>query len=95
MRVPDNLSAAAGTGSRVTVLTALRDRLAADLDVCESARDVAALAARLMDVLDRIAAAEKDRPNTTGTALDELTKRRKAAGRPDPPGAPRARGAAR
>ncbi len=58
-----------------TALVALRDRLARQIDGCDSARDVAALAARLADVLQQIAALP---PERKGTALDELARRRAA-----------------
>lgn len=71
------------TGNRIESLRTLRDRLAGDLDECRSARDVAALSQRLMDVLVQIEAAEKAEPDKGRTALDELANRRKAAGRPN------------
>jgi hypothetical protein len=66
----------AKTGDRIRTLEALRDRLADELDGCNSSRDVAALASRLQSVmaeLDTIApqiAAE--------TPLDILRARREA-----------------
>lgn len=74
------LSGAAGSGDRLTALRALRDRLAMDLDVCDSARDVAALSQRLMDVLAQIETIEKAQPAEKGTPLDELNARRRARG---------------
>lgn len=73
MPAPDGLAAVARAGNRAETLRALRDRLAAELDDCDSKRDVAALSQRLMDVLAQIAElpAEKE-----GTALDELARRR-------------------
>ena len=56
-------------------LEALRDRLAAEIDGADQARDVAALALRLTDVLrqlDELPAAQGEAVN----ALDELRKRR-------------------
>lgn len=70
------LTAAAGTGVRLNLLRALRDRLAADLDACQSSRDVASLSQRLMDV-----AAQIDElgggvvPKKPENKLDEFTKR--------------------
>lgn len=87
---PDGLAAAVADGDRLKSLRALRDRLAADLDVCESMRDVAALSQRLMDVLAQIAAVEAEKPEKQGTALDELAARRRAAGLPDASGEARA-----
>lgn len=74
-------------GDRKASLVALRDRLAADLDECQSARDVSSLSQRLMDVLAQIELLEKAAPVAEGTALDELANRRKAAGRSDASGA--------
>lgn len=60
-------------------LEALRDRLAEELDQCESSRDVAALSLRLADVLEQVA-------NLTGqsagvaqpvSSVDEFTSRRR------------------
>ncbi len=70
------ISEAAATGDRIQALTALRDRLAVDLDECRSARDVAALSQRLMDVLAQIETAQAAKPEAKGTPLDELKKRR-------------------
>lgn len=98
MSSPDDASlhATVAKGDRLKSLCALRDRLAADLDVCESMRDVAALSQRLMDVLAQIAAVEAAKPETQGTALDELAARRRAAGLPDASGQARpARGSQR
>lgn len=50
-----SLSEVAQTGDQLRTLEALRDYLARALDVTGSARDQAALAARLTDVLARIA----------------------------------------
>lgn len=50
------LLSAAESGSRLTALRALRDRLALEIDTTASARDVAALSARLTDVLEQIEA---------------------------------------
>jgi len=64
----------AKSGDRVRALEALRDRLADEIDGCQSSRDVAALASRLQSVL-----AELDTigPVIAGTTpLDELRMRR-------------------
>ncbi|MDG3012157.1 hypothetical protein G4X40_18605 [Rhodococcus sp. D2-41] len=68
------LAAAVASGDQVTALTALRDRLAADLEMCESPRDVAALAGRLQSVLAEIAASST---SEEGSFLDDLAKRRR------------------
>lgn len=67
-----DISSAAASGSELETLTALRDRLAWQIDVSDSARDVAALSARLVDVIERIAAIK---PLKTSKA-DELAKKR-------------------
>jgi hypothetical protein len=74
-----DLAATASAGDRVATLRALRDRLSEEIDTCDSKRDVAALSQRLMDVLEQIDAAEKAAPESKGTPLDELARRR---GRP-------------
>ena len=66
----------AKTGDRIRTLEALRDRLADELDGCNSSRDVAALASRLQSVmaeLDTIAPVL-----ATETPLDILRARREA-----------------
>ena len=85
-----SLAEVAAKGDRLASLQALRDRLATDLDECESKRDVAALSQRLMDVLEQIADIEKAQPAKEGTALDEFSRRRAAKSQ-----APRAKGTAR
>ena len=64
---PQSLTAAAATGSRREVLTALRDKLAYTIENCESGRDVAALSRRLIDVV-----AELDAMPDDGAALNPL-----------------------
>ena len=50
----DNLVSATQSGDRRRTLVALRDRIAATIDSCESGRDMAALSKRLMEVIDEI-----------------------------------------
>ena len=50
----DNLVSATQSGDRRRTLVALRDRIAATIDSCESGRDMAALSKRLMEVMDEI-----------------------------------------
>lgn len=45
---------AVATNDRRETLVALRDTLAATIDVCESGRDIAALSKRLMEVIAEI-----------------------------------------
>lgn len=61
---------------RLQGLVALRDRLAQEIDGCESSRDVAALSNRFQDVLreiDELSAPLLEKPKTP---LDELNARR-------------------
>lgn len=63
---------------RLAGLIALRERLAREIDVCESARDVAALSIRFMDVLAQIDELS-DAPAAAGATedpLDELRRKR-------------------
>ena len=66
----------AAPGGRLAGLIALRDRLAVEIDSCDSARDVAALSRQFTDVLaqvDELQGGVEDKPLT---ALDELRRRR-------------------
>jgi len=56
----DSLADVASSGDRLKTLQALRDRLAEEIDRTASARDVAALSARLTDVLEQIAELDTD-----------------------------------
>lgn len=49
-----DLVSAAKSGSKRDTLEALRDKIAASIQDCESGRDVAALSKRLMEVMDEI-----------------------------------------
>lgn len=68
----------AAPGGRLAGLVALRERLAAELDACESARDVAALSIRFMDVLEQIDGLEGGSAAVGAPAspLDELRRKR-------------------
>jgi hypothetical protein len=68
---------------RLVGLEALRDRLAGEIETCESSRDVAALSLRLMDILAQLEEIGKAQPEEKGSPLDELAKRR--SGRPASP----------
>jgi hypothetical protein len=72
------VSEAAASGDRLLALEALREALAAGIDGCESARDLAALSRQMTDVLAQIEEVKKGQPEQKGTALDELQKRRAA-----------------
>lgn len=77
--VTKNLGAVVPNGDRLASLKALRDRLAVDIDECESARDVAALSNRLMDVLAQIDELDSAKPvEAKVNPIDEVAKRRAA-----------------
>ena len=66
----------AGQGGRLNGLRALRDRLAIDIDRCESMRDLAALSLRLVDVLQQIAEIAGPASGTVKeTGLSDFEKR--------------------
>lgn len=65
------------TGDQLATLRALRDRIALTIDETESARDVAALARRLQEVM---AAIERLDPSKRGDAVDEIAARRAGRG---------------
>lgn len=72
-----SVSEAASSGSERDALMALRDRLAAEIDACDSGRDLAALSRQFVDVVTRLGDSEDAKK---GTVLDELSKRRAANG---------------
>lgn len=67
-----SLASVAAKGDRIATLCALRDKLAGWIDVCDEPRDIAALSARLADVLTQIASVE---PSKT-SKRDELARKR-------------------
>lgn len=70
-----SLHEAASSGDELAALEALRDRLATEIDGCESSRDVAALSARLVDALKRVAEVRARVPAAV-SAADEIAERR-------------------
>lgn len=62
---------------RLAGLVALRDRLAAEVDGCESARDVAALSRQFSDVLLQIDELSTNAESAPKTGKDMLEQRRK------------------
>ena len=54
-----DLVSAAKSGDKRDTLEALRDKIAASIQDCESGRDVAALSKRLMEVMNEIEALPK------------------------------------
>lgn len=76
-----SLTDAAASGDRLKTLEALRDSLAAEIEAFDGSRaggTTAALAARMVDVLEQIEALKP--PERKGTALDQLADRRRARG---------------
>lgn len=63
--------------SRLAGLAALRDRLADEIDVTDSARDLSSLSQRLMEVLAQIDELDPPRREEV-TGLDEFTERLRA-----------------
>ena len=63
------------TGGRLAALEALRDRLAHEIDTCEYARDLPALALRLSDVLEQIDGLP---PRVSTAPADLIAARRRA-----------------
>ena len=55
---------AARSGSKRDTLEALRDKIAASIQDCESGRDVAALSKRLMEVMNEIDALPKPKKDS-------------------------------
>jgi hypothetical protein len=81
---PDQLVVAVTGDNLIKALRALLTDLTASYAVAGQARDKASLGRLIKDVrLDLEAALTEAVPDVKGTALDELTARRKAAGRPD------------
>lgn len=77
------LQKAAMSGDQLKTLQELRDEMAARLVICDSDQNFSTMARVFSDTLDKIALLEGRAKGNGGTALDELSKRRAAAGRPD------------
>lgn len=68
-----NIVAAAVAGDRLETLKALRERIAQQIDSCESGRDMASLSKRLIEVMDEIDLIKAaDNPGEIDTVFDEL-----------------------
>ena len=67
-----NLMDAARSGDRRRTLEALRDKLAASIQDCESGRDVAALSKRLMEVMGELDALPQPSAEDELEELQEL-----------------------
>ena len=78
-------------GDTVASLEAVRDQIAADLELCDSMRDKASLYARLADVLARIDDIKPATPK--GDTVDEIARRRADRRASTTKGAPRAKNA--
>jgi uncharacterized membrane protein len=72
------LAESAASGDRLAALRDLRDLLAAQIEACDSLRDLASLSGRLQSVLDEIDKLEG--PKESGDAIDEIAQRRAARG---------------
>ena len=59
-----NLVDAAKSGKKRDTLEALRDKIAASIEHCESGRDVAALSKRLMEVMNEIDELPKEKKDS-------------------------------
>ena len=64
------------SGDYLATLQATRNKIAADLEACESMRDKAALYRRMTDILQRIKDATPQEQK--GDAVDEIAQRRAA-----------------
>lgn len=74
-----SVAKAAETEDQRQALVALRQKLAIEIDMSESARDLGTLSARFLETLERIQVIDdKQNKNQGGGALDEFTKRREA-----------------
>lgn len=74
-----SVAKAAGTEDQRQALVALRQKLAVEIDMSESARDLGTLSARFLETLERIQVIDDKRSESKGGgALDEFTKRREA-----------------
>lgn len=72
--MPELLEPVVQSGDRIASLEALRNKLANAIDLCESARDIAALSRQLTEVIAQIADL---RPvQKAGDPVDEIAARR-------------------
>jgi hypothetical protein len=85
-----SLTSAAASGDQLKALIELRDDLANRMEICGSDQNYSVMARVFTDTLDKIQKLEATATGAKGTALDELAKRRAAAGRPDSTSATRA-----
>jgi hypothetical protein len=69
-----SLASVAEKGDRAATLTALRDRLAREIDQAEEPKDISALSARLTDVLAQLAAIS---PTKKVSTVDQLARKRR------------------
>lgn len=77
------LSTVANEGDQLKTLKKLRQDLAGKLELATNDQNYGTLARIFIDTVDKIAALEGKAKGAGGTALDELSKRRAASGRPD------------
>lgn len=70
-----SLLEAAQSDDRATALRRLRDRLAEEIDACQSGRDLASLSQRFMDVVAQLDELEPAAPDVEETGLSEFERR--------------------
>ena len=75
-RMPD-LITATQNGDELEMLLTLREKLASELDTCESGRDIASLSKQYMDVSERIRELKKLKPKNRRTTFDDIRKEAK------------------
>jgi hypothetical protein len=73
MAQTQSLASVATRGDHAATLRALRNKLAREIDQADSPRDVAALSARLVDVLACLAATQKTKGVNN---IDQIAKKR-------------------
>jgi len=83
MMTSRSLRSVAARGDQLATLRALRNDLAARMDASQSDQNYSTMARVLIDTMAAIAVLEHQANVANGTALDELARRRAAAGRPD------------
>lgn len=78
-----NIAQIASEGDELKTLIELRDSTAVRMELCQSDQNYVILGRLLSDTVEKIKKLEAAAKGAKGTALDELAKRRSAAGRPD------------
>ena len=73
----ESIAEAVESGDELRILYATRRAVAADIDMCESGRDMAALSNRMIELCERITELEKQQKPKRKTALDSVRKIKK------------------